>query len=331
MTAHAELWERVDELATQAPSLAALRRHRLHLLEADRRRRCGQPVAGELRAAERGAAMTALAVPLLLGRMRAVIDGPLVVMKGPEAAASWARPASRPFKDLDVLTADAERAQSALLAAGFVEAEGGAAAYHLPPLAWPGLPLTIEVHTDLHYVHGLPVPSLAELFALARPSATGVPGVDGLEPSAHAVLLAVHAWAHGPLERLGQLVDVAAVLGDGDRAGAASLASRWGCPRLWQTTVDCLDALLGKGRAPLALRTLGRHLRRTGEPSVLAAYLARAGGPAWALPRRRALGGVRAELARIALPYEQESWVSQLRRTRRAALRAGRPLSEYRI
>ena len=55
------------------------------------------------------------------------------------------------------------------------------------------------------------VPPTAELLRTGGSSATGVPGLLALEPARHAVVLAVHAWAHVPLGRLGRLIDVAAL------------------------------------------------------------------------------------------------------------------------
>ncbi len=319
-------------MVEHAPNVAALRRHRLDLVAAHRFRNAGRTVDEELRAAERIAAMRAIAVPRLLERIAASAEQPVVVMKGPEAAASYQIPACRPFKDLDILTDDADRLRAALLAAGFQTVPGaGTTEHHVAALIWPGVPLTVEVHSAPHYVSGLPTPELDDLLALTYPSRTGVAGVQGFVPAAHAVLLAVHGWAHGPLERVGHLVDVAAVLAEGDRDSAEALADRWGCQRLWRTTMTCIDALLGTGRAPITVRTWARHLRTLREPSVLESYLARVLGPMWALPARATLKGVGAEMRRTAMPYEEESWGDQMRRSARAVSRALLPVSQHRI
>ena len=329
MSDHATMWDAVDEIVAQAPDSAALRGHRLELLAARRRRVLGQEVEPELREAERAAAIRAVAVPYLLRCVRTAVGGTLVLMKGPEAAASYRFPECRPFKDLDILTADAAADQSTLLRAGFVALPGGAE-HHLPPLALPGVPMAVELHQAPHYVPGLPVPPTESLLRLTRPSRTGVTGIDGLIPEAHAVLLAVHGWAHGPLERVGDLIDVAAVLAEGRRARADALAESWGCDRLWRATTAAIDALLLKRGAPVALRTWARHLSGTREPRVLETYLARVLAPMWALPPSSVLGGIGAELLRTTLPYEEESWSAQLSRSRRALARTFRPISEYR-
>jgi hypothetical protein len=329
MPDHAKMWDAVDEIVAQAPDTAALRCHRLELLAARRQHALGQVVDPELREAQRAAAIRTVAVPYLLASIRSLLDGTLVLMKGPEAAASYRFPDCRPFKDLDILTANAEAAQSALLQAGFVALPGGAE-HHLPPLVLPGVPLAVELHQAPHYIPGLPVPPTEDLLQLTHPSRTGVAGIHGLIPEAHAVLLAAHGWAHGPLERLGDLIDVAALLADGRRARADALAEAWGCGRLWRATTTAIDALLLDRGAPLSLRTWARHLTSTREPRVLETYLARMLAPIWSLPPSGALGRVGAELLRTTLPYEEESWSDQLSRSRRALARTFRPVSEYR-
>ena len=105
----------------------------------------------ELRVDEQIAAIKALAVPVLLKRVRDAYDGPLVLMKGPEVGAHYPAPAVRPFCDLDFLVDDPAAAHRAMVAAGFLEVGDAArydGAHHLRPLAWPGLPLFIELHRE---------------------------------------------------------------------------------------------------------------------------------------------------------------------------------------
>jgi hypothetical protein len=327
------MWDRVEELAALAPSSAALHHHQVGALGARARRRRGLPVDAHLRAAEQAAAVGALSSRYLLRRIRAAVEGPLVLMKGPEAAASYRQPEARLFKDLDLLTADVDATYSSLLAAGFVETTGGSfvpPTYHCLPLMWPGIPLTIELHNAPRNVPEMPVPSFETLLCLTRPTRTGVEGILGLVPSAHAVLLAVHAWSHGPLERLGPLIDVAAVLADGDRAAADAHARNWGCERLWRTTVSCIDALMMSGPRTIASRTWARHLFSAREPSVLESHVARIAAAAWGLPRSRAGLGVGRELKKTALVCGEDTWPEKLYRARRAVRHAVTPLSDYR-
>lgn len=327
------MWDRVDELVAQAPNVAAIHHHQVAALAARVRRRTGVPVEPQLRAAEQAAAIGALSSVYLLGRIRAAVDGPLLLIKGPEAAASYPQPQTRLFKDLDLLSTDVGAAYRALLAAGFVEVTCGTFVpppYHCWPLGWPGIPLTIELHRAPRHVDGLPVPTLDALLRLARPSRTGVDGVLGLDPSAHAVLLAVHAWSHGPLERLGPLIDVAAVLADGDRQAAGAYARSWGCRRLWRATVSCIDTLIASRPPTIPSRTWARHLRTAREPSVLESHSARIAAAAWGLPVSRAGLGVGRALLGVALVQGDDSWGEKIYRARRAVRHAVMPVSDYR-
>ncbi len=81
-----ELWAAVDRLVDRAPSLADLSSHRLDLLAARRWRERGVPVPRELADEERRAAVTHLAAPVLLARVRASYGGELALLKGLEVA-----------------------------------------------------------------------------------------------------------------------------------------------------------------------------------------------------------------------------------------------------
>ncbi len=328
------MWDRIDELVAQAPSAAAIHHHQLSAVAARVRRCRGLPVEPQQRAAERAAAIGALSAVHLLRRVREAVDEPLVLIKGPEVAASYPQPESRLFKDLDILTSNVGEAYRALLGAGFVEVACRGFVvpprHHTWPLGWPGIPLTVELHSAPTHVSEIPIVTFEELLPLTQPSRTGVEGILGLVPSAHAVLLAVHAWSHGPLERLGPLIDVAVVLAEGDRAAADAHARAWGCQRPWRTTVSCLDRLMMGGPTTIASRTWARHLLTTREPSVLESHVARIAAAAWGLPHSRAGVGVARELKKTALVYDEDTWTEKRRRARQAVRHAVMPLSDYR-
>jgi hypothetical protein len=328
--ATAQLWESVSQLVAQAPSIADLRHHGLDVLAARQRRTEGREVDPRLRDAERLAALRHVSAPLLLGLLRSAVDAPLVLMKGPEVAASYRYPECRPFGDLDILTPDADATFLALRRAGFSEIGICDADHHAPPLVWPGVPLKIELHNTPKSIDGVPAPPIAELLELTGPSRTGVAGIAGFRPPAHAVLLAVHAWAHGPLERLGQLVDVAAVLAECDRGSADEIARRWGYERLWLTTVAAVDGLFGRATLPVSMRTWARHLLTSREPRVVERSAARLIAPVWALPPRSIPAGVRAELLRIVQPGSWETREDQLARSYRALAHPSKAVSEFR-
>jgi Uncharacterised nucleotidyltransferase len=314
-------WESLRQLVEKAPSVTALREHRVHLFAARCWRDEGRTVPEELRADERRAAVMAIAARPLLIKIRAAYDGTLMLMKGPEAAAHHLHPETRYFRDLDLLVDDPIEAQRALLARGFVQGrpEGGyVSAQHLAPLAHPGLPLVIELHRRPNCPSWLTPPPAAAVLDLAVPSMAGVPGIVAPSAAAHALLLAAHSWTDRPVGRLVDLVDVVAVLGDNERAATDRLADEWGWQGLWRTTLALADALLAGDGNPLSLKTWARHFRDARERTVIEEHVARAVGPAWTLPPAQAPQAVTAALARTTSRRPGEDWGDKLRRSRLA-------------
>jgi hypothetical protein len=326
------MWERIDSLAEHAPDAAALRAHRLELVEGARRRAAGLAPHPELVADESRAAASELAVVPILSRVREAFDGPLAVVKGPEVALDYRGPRQRPFGDLDILTDDAAAAQAALLAAGFVEV-GDPALYedihHLRPLWWPGLPLVVELHSRPKWPSAIGAPATRELLAAAIPGRLGVAGVDTLPPAEHAVLLAAHAWAHEPLARIGHLLDIAVTLQRTDAAEVAAVARRWRCARLWRTTQRALRAVLEDDGRSAAAALWARHLRRARERTVFENHLQGWLSPLWGLSVGR---GARAALGEVIEDGRREGgepWRAKLGRTRLAIANAGIARSEH--
>jgi hypothetical protein len=281
--------------------------------------------------AERRAAIATLAVPAVLQRARAAYDGPLMVMKGPEIALRYPDPALRAFKDIDLLAGDARAAERALLAAGFEEfgpPDGYERKQHLHPLAWPGLPVTIELHHAPLWVSGLPAPPVAELMEASEPSGLGVDGVLAPNPAHHALLLAGHAWAHEPLRRLVELVDVSAVSQDTDAYALRALARRWGCERMWRSTDAAVAAVLHGASRPLALGTWARHLHQARERTVLESPVQRLAGPARALPAHRVPGAMVRAAGVHLRRHDDEPWRTKLVRTGRLVRGVSLPRSE---
>jgi hypothetical protein len=238
-------------------------------------------------------------------------------------------PRLRRFCDLDVLTDDARSAQSALLAAGFVEIEDEESDHHLCALQWPGLPLAVEVHSKLHWPRRVPAPTSAELIANAVPSRLGVDGVTTLAPAEHTLTLAAHAWAHDQLGRLGNLIDVAVMLERTDEAAVEALARRWGCYRLWRTTRAAVGAVLEDSGRSAAVDLWARHLRDVRDRTVIEWHTKTTLAPMWGLPRRRVPGAVMREAWNIARPGEREAWGTKLRRAGLAARNARSSRSDH--
>jgi hypothetical protein len=326
----ASLWGRLDALLECAPRDSDLRFHGLEQLAARRSRLLGGNRAEGI-AAERTAAATSLIAPLVLQRVIAAVDEPVVLMKGPEVAQWWQNPLTRSYRDVDVLVQDSEATWHTLREAGFQptgDPELYLGIHHLRPLVWPGLPLVVEVHHEPKWIEG-GTPPTAELLRTAVPSATGIPGVLALEPARHAVVLAVHAWAHVPLGRLGRLVDVAALAQGADRDELARIARAWGVGRLWRTTQAAIDSLFGDRRRPLVGHVWARHLWGVRERTVLERHLERWLGPFSALPPAQAAAATRRNLAYQFALADGETRPQMIRRSARAAADAFKRLSEH--
>ena len=333
--ASTETFAHVDELlaATGSPT-ALLRTHRVELLECRRRKAAGVVLDGDLVADQTRVAVNEMAAVALLRRVRASCDGPLMLLKGPEVALDYGAPGLRSYGDLDLLTDDAEAAQAALIAAGFEEVfdpEVYAGIHHLRPLWWPGLPLVIELHTRLNWPAGIPGPSTGELLEAAVPSRLGVAGLTTLPAAHHTLVLAAHAWAHQPLGRLGNLIDVAVTLRRTDTDEVSALARRWGCSRMWRTTHAAVRAVLeGEGHSA-GVALWARHLAQVRERTVLEWHVKDLLAPVWGLPPRHALGALGAEVLATAGLEGSESWRAKLSRVRLAIGNAGLARSEHNL
>ena len=326
------LWESVDRLIGTAPDERSLTVHRLEPLAARRLRGLGQEVPEEAAESERLGAAFALAADAHVARARGVVAGPLLVVKGPEVAALYPDPATRVSRDVDLVAPDPEAAQRQLLAAGFAEAGSAdyyADAAHLVPLAWPGLPVEVEVHGRPNWPPWLEAPSAEALLEGAVPSATGVNGLLAPAPERHALVLAAHAWTHGPLTRLRDLLDVALMTAEADRAEIEHVAAAWGLTNLWRTTDAIAAALFLGGPAPRPLRTWARNLSEARERTVLEQHVARWVGWHAALPRRQAVRATIDELRDDLTPERGETWGSKVRRSARAVRNAFVPRSRH--
>jgi Uncharacterised nucleotidyltransferase len=286
----AALWRAVEVLTDASPSLDDLRAHGLHLVAARRRRFQGAAVP-ELRAAERLATVRAVGVPLTMRQIRDATPEKLILIKGPELARLYPDATTREYGDLDILVRDAPAVQRHLLDAGF-ELIGDPALYedihHLRPVWHPGSPVAIEVHSEPKWVDHLPAPGFDEIAAFARPS-DDFPGFGTLRPEAHAVLLAVHSWAHEPLARLSHLVDIAVVMIAADRKLADRIARDWNVAPIWRTTLRAVDALFWSGKRSFPLTTWARSATQAKAQTVLESHLSR-----WMAPiAAYGIGGLR--------------------------------------
>ena len=326
-----DVWGRVDALIDRAPSEHDLQSHRLELLAARRFRQLDRRVPEDFAAAERFSAVALLSVPVVLERMRKAYDGPAIIFKGPEVAAAYPDPILRSFGDLDLLVADPPAVSRALRAAGFEEVgepELYVDIHHIRPLAIPGIPLPIELHSVPKWIEGRTAPPVDELFEAAVPSGSGF-GLSTLAPEQHVLVLAAHSWAHEPLRRLRDMVDIAALLDDADLGAVAALARRWGVGRLWATTLATVEALFGDRPTPWALRLWAQNLDRARERTVLENHTQRWLSDFWVLPPPASLRRLPKRFASEFGPAGEDGWRSKLVRTRLAVRNASRRRSHH--
>jgi hypothetical protein len=282
------VWDRLDTLADRIGTAEAALDHRVGAIAARRWRATERAVPAALQVEERHIATALLAAPLIVERIANAYPGSIMLLKGPEVASRYPDPGLRPITDLDLLVEDSAAAFRALVAAGCEPLPHRASPNHEPPLVFGDLPLVIELHWSAKWPDGHAGPSAAELFAAAVPSVCFGAPVLAPSPAQHAVLLAAHAWAHRPLCRLGELVDVAAMLGECDPAECTAIARRWDVARIWAATLRACDALLGDGPLPRPLRTWAANLPQLRHRSRREMLLDRCVAPFTALPPHRA-------------------------------------------
>jgi Uncharacterised nucleotidyltransferase len=321
------VWAGVDILLDRIDDPMVLRAHGLHLLAARRWRHIRRPSPPML--------FATLAAPAMLGRIRASVDGPIILIKGAEVAARYPDPALRPSGDIDVLVLDAAAAESALRAAGCVPAEGERTAgrhQHRPPLCWPSSPLPIELHHALPGPSWMRAPRIDQLAATATPAAVGVDGILALPPAQHTLVLAAHAWRHyGPSPRYRDLIDVGLLAEEADPAEIAELAQAWGLRRVWTTTSRMVAALRAgtapPGLIPIRRAPLGLSLH---ERTVADVHFRRWLGTLWAPSAGAIPQALATTVGQDLRPWPGESWSMKLGRLSRAGRDALLPVSVHR-
>ena len=153
-------------------------------------------------------------------------------------------------------------------------------------------------------------------------------GLLAPSPSHHAILVAAHGWAHQPLGRLRDLVDVGAFAVETDPRELDQQAGRWGVSRLVATTVYSLEAVL-RGRRTAPLRLWAGHLPEVRDQTVFEHHLERVLAPFWGLPFDRAARSSVRAFGNELRPAFDETWPEKLRRTTRAIRRARLAVSTH--
>ncbi len=270
----------------------------------------------------------------MLERVAEAYDRPMVLFKGPEVAGLYPAPALRTYWDIDLLVEDPEEAQQALLSAGF-EPVGDPALYlgihHLRPLRPPGLMLAVELHTTPKWLDGRPAPPVSELLAASVARDDGPHGIRRLPPEQHALLLAAHSWAHEPLRRLRDMIDIALVAAAADPAETMRLAERWSIGALWRTTRAVLAALEDGRTTPPLLCFWARNLATARERTVFESHGERLTSDFWAMPVGAAVRRLPRNVLRDLQPEDAEPWRDKLERAALALRNARRPRSQHDI
>jgi hypothetical protein len=325
------VWERALELAGAAVDRSH-RAYGLELLAQRIRRERGEAVSPRLEYVEQLGAIHILVAEDLLRRVRAACDGPMLLIKGLEVALRYPDPVLRQFGDLDLLVPNTAAIQRTLVAAGFDEVMDPALFIDIHqerPLALAGSPLAIELHKWPKWPDFLQPPPLEELLAVAVESRSGVEGILRLPDAHHAVVVAAHAWTHGPLNHVRQLLDVA-ILAEGiPRNELQAIADQWGIGRIWLTTIGCADSVFCDAPRTTAERVWARHLRLLRERTVAESHLEYYLSPFWAYPWLKAVQ-VSASILRARLrPAYGETWPEKGRRVLVALRESAAPKSQH--
>src|SRR3954447_9774872 len=258
------MWTQLEAMAARAPTMADLFHHRLGGIEARRLRALGHPLPAALAEEEQYASFSGLAAPVVLSRIADICEQPVLILKGSVVASLYPDAAMRPSLDVDVLVPDAAAAHAALLREACVVVDETHSPHHELPLIFPDLPLVIELHSTPKWPAWGAPPATAELLSRAAPFDDG-PALAPA-PADHAVLLAAHAWAHRPLTKVLDLVDVLVLDAEAAPGASLELARRWGVARLWQATVDAAHAIFAGAPRPWTLRTWGRNTLEVRRP-----------------------------------------------------------------
>lgn len=327
------LWDGVDAVIDRTSSLRDLRAHRLQLLAARRWRELGREIPAELLEEEFRSAWQFAASKALLREAVAAYDGPLLVLKGPHTASFYPAPQLRPFSDVDVLAAEPEQAHAALRAAGFEPVgfhdEYYRGLHHLRPLVDRERRMTLEIHRYPNWFSWSEPPDRHELLATAENDALGVPGLLGLAPEYHALVLAAHGWVELPFRRVADLIDVAAVAASADAEATEILARRWEMERVWHTTLSAADAMFRGGQVTTAMRICAGNFLGVRDRTVQETHVRRLVAGFWALPPLGALAQLGRAFALTALPSPSDTWSTKLARGRLALRHRSQPSSEH--
>ena len=293
------------------PTIGELRAHGLQLLAAHHLSQRGRVVPPELLADWVAAARTERETAALLARVRDAVEGPIVLLKGPEVTAHYPIAGLRTWADLDVLVPEPERAWERLRRSGFSPAGDTAHSthHHLQALANDSGRLPLEVHRGLSRPLWATGPSAEEILLGAVPTRTGHAGFLAPEPAAHAVYLAAHSWGHLPFRSARDLIEEELLVPtESDQRRAERLAGAWGLGRVWtknRKLVHEIEADVGCAQRDRDFRRypLTGPVRSLRDRSVARTLAAVAAGPLFADDGRSILSGLIRSTGRVISPW----------------------------
>lgn len=328
-------WPAVARLVDRAPSLDDLAAHKLQLVAARHWRSTGRALPSSAETVELTMLARVYAMKRTLAAARAAYDGDMMVFKGLGVGLRYPDATLRPSADIDLLVDDPQRAQAALIAAGFEpvgskEDEFFDGLQHLRPLVHPDLGrIPIEVHSHVSWVRWVDPPSTASVLEAGIPSITGIAGLTEPCPAHHAVILAAHSCETTALGRLSELLDIAVVSADVRPEEIDMVARDWGVERMWRTYSRAINAAFFGAPAPGTLRVWARNLLAARDATVLENHVKRWLSPFWTRPRTRALPAALLALYEDLTPAPGESWSNKMHRFRAGSKSALQPVNQH--
>lgn len=227
------------EIAARLPHIDAQRAfdHGFHLFGAGDAARDGR----------RRQAQTTLLAEHTVASLVPKIIGPALLIKGLEVAQLYPAPHWRPFRDVDLMVADADAAWDACRAVGYLNRPDDPdlpTLHQRPPLLTPDRRLGVDLHARPN------TPGWASvdpdfIRETAQPSRTGIPGVQRPRDDVHALLMALHSWK-ASFSRQRDLFD-AVLLASHSDVPVDETAASLGLGRFWAWTVRAAEALLVGG------------------------------------------------------------------------------------
>ena len=270
-------WPGLCRIIDANPDPIRIRQHGLGPIAVTHWEETDRPVPATLNGARHAQAVVSLETERLLQLVNAMTEGARILYKGIEVAGCYPDPTLRVSRDVDVLFADAVRAQTAMLAQGWTtklapgfdaDPSKNDALHQLAPLVWPGVSLPLEVHRAPNWPTWASPPTFAEILEASVPSVTGLSGFVAPSAEHHALMVLAHSWARQPFEQMSQLLDFALVRVRCDDALLRRTARSWDLTRLLDVADRTVEATLyGRGARPVPVRLFASHLETLEVPS----------------------------------------------------------------